>query len=164
VPRASGLTLLTGGGGMCLQTPPLFTGHSKALDLQLSHPSVLSEAGLYPACSGALNLSLGWAGLGRAGPGGRGKGCKAGLAPLLEANPPRGHGETSLPSDPIVSTSFSSLPFFLGDQEPSQAWREQRRLSSSSASGQWNPTSDWVRDLPWRSWGLGFGEMALRWG
>ena len=35
--------------------------------------------------------------------------------------------------------------FLLGDQEPSQAWREQRRLSSASASGQWSPTSEWVR-------------------
>ncbi|KAM9748904.1 protein HID1 isoform 3-T3 [Dama dama] len=34
-------------------------------------------------------------------------------------------------------------------EEPSQAWREQRRLSSASASGQWNPTSEWV--LSWKS-------------
>lgn len=38
------------------------------------------------------------------------------------------------------------------DQEPSQAWREQRRPSSASASGQWSPTSEWVR----------FGQMAPR--
>ncbi|XP_038402571.1 protein HID1 [Canis lupus familiaris] len=35
------------------------------------------------------------------------------------------------------------------DQEPEQAWREQRRLSSASASGQWSPTSEWV--LSWKS-------------
>ncbi|XP_059004594.1 protein HID1 isoform X2 [Mustela lutreola] len=34
-------------------------------------------------------------------------------------------------------------------EEPEQAWREQRRLSSASASGQWNPTSEWV--LSWKS-------------
>ncbi|XP_044600854.1 protein HID1 isoform X2 [Equus asinus] len=34
-------------------------------------------------------------------------------------------------------------------EEPSQAWREQRRPSSSSASGQWSPTSEWV--LSWKS-------------
>ncbi|XP_011897952.1 PREDICTED: protein HID1 isoform X2 [Cercocebus atys] len=33
--------------------------------------------------------------------------------------------------------------------EPSQAWREQRRPSSSSASGQWSPTPEWV--LSWKS-------------
>ncbi|EQB77279.1 hypothetical protein CB1_000265068 [Camelus ferus] len=33
--------------------------------------------------------------------------------------------------------------------EPSQVWREQRRLSNASASGQWNPTSEWV--LSWKS-------------
>ncbi|ELW68331.1 hypothetical protein TREES_T100007466 [Tupaia chinensis] len=30
--------------------------------------------------------------------------------------------------------------------EPSQAWREQRRLSSASTSGQWSPTPEWVRE------------------
>ncbi|XP_007454430.1 PREDICTED: protein HID1 isoform X2 [Lipotes vexillifer] len=34
-------------------------------------------------------------------------------------------------------------------EEPSQAWREQRRLSSASAGGQWSPTSEWV--LSWKS-------------
>uniref|UniRef100_A0A452TT82 HID1 domain containing n=1 Tax=Ursus maritimus TaxID=29073 RepID=A0A452TT82_URSMA len=34
-------------------------------------------------------------------------------------------------------------------EEPDQAWREQRRLSSASASGQWSPTSEWV--LSWKS-------------
>lgn len=34
-------------------------------------------------------------------------------------------------------------------EEPSQAWREQRRPSSASASGQWSPTSEWV--LSWKS-------------
>uniref|UniRef100_A0A8D1FCC4 HID1 domain containing n=1 Tax=Sus scrofa TaxID=9823 RepID=A0A8D1FCC4_PIG len=34
-------------------------------------------------------------------------------------------------------------------EEPSQAWREQRRPSSTSASGQWSPTSEWV--LSWKS-------------
>ncbi|XP_010854794.1 PREDICTED: protein HID1 [Bison bison bison] len=34
-------------------------------------------------------------------------------------------------------------------EEPSQAWREQRRLSSASASGQWSPTSEWI--LSWKS-------------
>ncbi|XP_025783308.1 protein HID1 [Puma concolor] len=34
-------------------------------------------------------------------------------------------------------------------EEPGQAWREQRRLSSASASGQWSPTSEWV--LSWKS-------------
>ncbi|OBS64663.1 hypothetical protein A6R68_06783 [Neotoma lepida] len=33
--------------------------------------------------------------------------------------------------------------------EPSQTWRDQRRLSSTSASGQWSPTSDWI--LSWKS-------------
>ncbi|XP_063124850.1 protein HID1 isoform X3 [Rattus norvegicus] len=33
--------------------------------------------------------------------------------------------------------------------EPNQTWREQRRLSNASASGQWSPTSDWI--LSWKS-------------
>ncbi|OWK14452.1 hypothetical protein Celaphus_00001654 [Cervus elaphus hippelaphus] len=54
------------------------------------------------------------------------------------------------PPPPILTLSrHPSLWFLLGDQEPSQAWREQRRLSSASASGQWNPTSEWV--LSWKS-------------
>lgn len=35
------------------------------------------------------------------------------------------------------------------DGESSQTWREQRRLSNASASGQWSPTSDWI--LSWKS-------------
>ncbi|XP_039715222.1 protein HID1 isoform X2 [Pteropus medius] len=35
------------------------------------------------------------------------------------------------------------------EEEPGQVWREQRRLSSASASGQWSPTSEWV--LSWKS-------------
>uniref|UniRef100_G1P0D5 HID1 domain containing n=1 Tax=Myotis lucifugus TaxID=59463 RepID=G1P0D5_MYOLU len=35
------------------------------------------------------------------------------------------------------------------EEEPSQTWREQRRLSSASASGQWSPTSEWV--LSWKA-------------
>lgn len=33
--------------------------------------------------------------------------------------------------------------------ESSQTWREQRRLSNASSSGQWSPTSDWI--LSWKS-------------
>nr|XP_023412506.1 protein HID1 [Loxodonta africana] len=33
--------------------------------------------------------------------------------------------------------------------ETGQVWREQRRLSSASTSGQWSPTSEWV--LSWKS-------------
>ncbi|XP_045744461.1 protein HID1 isoform X1 [Mirounga angustirostris] len=43
----------------------------------------------------------------------------------------------------------SSADGSLATEEPDQTWREQRRLSSTSASGQWNPTSEWV--LSWKS-------------
>ncbi|XP_036267996.1 protein HID1 isoform X1 [Pipistrellus kuhlii] len=35
------------------------------------------------------------------------------------------------------------------DEEPSPTWREQRRPSSASASGQWSPTPEWV--LSWKA-------------
>ncbi|KAM7232638.1 hypothetical protein CapIbe_017399 [Capra ibex] len=51
----------------------------------------------------------------------------------------------SLESEPQQSSAEDSP----ATEEPSQAWREQRRLSSASASGQWSPTSEWV--LSWKS-------------
>lgn len=58
----------------------------------------------------------------------------------------QGRGAASLPSAPTLYPFFSLLtPFLLGDQEPGQVWREQRRLSSASATGQWSPAPEWVR-------------------
>lgn len=43
-------------------------------------------------------------------------------------------------------------------------WREQRRLSNASASGQWSPTSDWVRDTPGEELGAGVWSEGTEWG
>ncbi|XP_014387237.1 PREDICTED: protein HID1 [Myotis brandtii] len=51
----------------------------------------------------------------------------------------------SLEPAPPQSSADSSP----AEEEPSQSWREQRRLSSASASGQWSPTSEWV--LSWKA-------------
>lgn len=41
-------------------------------------------------------------------------------------------------------------------------WREQRRLSSASAGGQWSPTSEWVRvGQMVQGAGVGLGLLAL---
>lgn len=117
---------------------------------------ICGRAGLYP------KPVTGWAGSGRArGPGPRAK-VRAGLA-LIGSEPPTLPGQwgdlTARPGSrlwdgleeglllcltlyPCLPPSLPPLPW---DQEPSPTWREQRRLSSASASGQWSPTSEWVR-------------------
>ena len=147
----------------------IYWSRAQAFGLQPPHPSALSRLGRplprLPTQPLALNLSPGWAGSGRAwGPGQRVLGWA--IPSFGREQPPPQHGPgqrppcplgprlweglfkglMAYPPSPILTLSrHPSLWFLLGDQEPSQAWREQRRLSSASASGQWNPTSEWVR-------------------
>ena len=120
-------------------------------------PSAQSAPGPKPV------TRLGWVGQGL---GPRAKGAGLGHPLLWERVPSSQHGPGQRPPCPLgprlwegrfedlmgcpppaihTLSHHPSLSFLLGDQEPSQAWREQRRLSSASASGQWSPTSDWVR-------------------
>ena len=158
------------GWGVSFTNPSLiYWSRAQALGLQPPHPSALSRLGrplpCLPTQPLALNLSPGWAGSGRAwGPGQRVLGWA--IPSFGREPPPPQHGPgqrppcplgprlweglfkglMAYPPSPILTLSrHPSLWFLLGDQEPSQAWREQRRLSSASASGQWNPTSEWVR-------------------
>lgn len=158
---------LSRGWGVSFTDPSLvYWSRAEALGLQPPHPSALSRLGRplprLPTQPLALNLSPGWAGSGRAwGPGQRVLGWA--IPSFGREPPPRSMGQgrdllalrvpgcgrgcsRACPPPPTLTLSrHPSLWFLLGDQEPSQAWWEQRRLSSASASGQWNPTSEWVR-------------------
>lgn len=158
------------GWGLSFTDPSLvYWSWAQALGLQPPHPSALSRLGWplphLPSQPLALNLSPGWAGSGRArGPGQRVLGWAIPSFGRGPPSPQHGPGQRppcppgprlweglfkdlmACPPPPIHTLSrHPSLSFLLGDQEPSQAWREQRRLSSASASGQWSPTSEWVR-------------------
>lgn len=71
----------------------------------------------------------------------------------------RGAGGGPHPLPPQFYTHSFLLLFLSGFQEPGRAWKEQRRPSNVSASGQWSPTPEWVR-----SRGVGDGQMAWRQG
>lgn len=142
-----------------LQQSPVTFGfliHQPYLSLAFTLPS-LSAPGPKPV------TGLGWARL-ALGPRAKGIGLGQPSRVAPPTNPQSCSGARGdccsmvAPLYLFVSIPPGSLPFLSGNQEPNQTWREQRRLSNASASGQWSPTSDWVRDTAGGgsgSWGLG---------
>ncbi|XP_064126854.1 protein HID1 isoform X4 [Loxodonta africana] len=109
------------------------TGSQEGASMEGSHPAA-------PAEPGTLKTSL------VATPGidkltEKSQVSEDGTLRSLEPEPQQGSADGGSASGVGDGASWSG--------ETGQVWREQRRLSSASTSGQWSPTSEWV--LSWKS-------------